>query len=126
MNLSTKPFCIGRPDFMNSSSTWFRSAQSAKAINEVTLPAVDVNTNKFSNTTDYEFDAVGNLIRDVHGRQFTFNGDNKQVEVRNSASQVVGEYKYDGLGKRIKKATSTSRSRGTTTRVMEDTHLSIR
>lgn len=79
----------------------------AKAINEVTLPAVDVNTNKFSNTTDYEFDAVGNLVRDIHGRQFTFNGDNKQVEVRNSANQVVGEYKYDGLGKRIKKETAT-------------------
>ncbi len=79
----------------------------AKAINEVTLPAVDVNTNKFSNTTDYEFDAVGNLIRDIHGRQFTFNGDNKQVEVRNSANQVVGEYKYDGLGKRIKKEAAT-------------------
>lgn len=79
----------------------------AKAINEVTLPAVDVNTNKFSNTTDYEFDAVGNLIRDIHGRQFTFNGDNKQVEVRNSANEVVGEYKYDGLGKRIKKDTAT-------------------
>ncbi|QQS33242.1 MAG: RHS repeat-associated core domain-containing protein [Acidobacteriota bacterium] len=41
------------------------------------------------------------------GRQFTFNGDNKQVEVRNSANQVVGEYKYDGLGKRIKKETAT-------------------
>ncbi len=79
----------------------------AKAINEVTLPAVDVNTNKFSNTTDYEFDAVGNLVRDIQGRQFTFNGDNKQVEVRNSANQVIGEYKYDGLGKRIKKETAT-------------------
>ena len=41
------------------------------------------------------------------GRQFTFNGDNKQVEVRNSANQVIGEYKYDGLGKRIKKDTAT-------------------
>lgn len=51
---------------------------------------VDANTNKFSNTTDYELDAVGNLIRDIHGRQFSFNGDNKQVEVRNGASQVVG------------------------------------
>lgn len=57
--------------------------------------------------SDYDFDAVGNLIRDIHGQQFTFNGDNKQVEVRNSANQVVGEYKYDGLGKRTKKDTAT-------------------
>lgn len=66
-----------------------------------------MNTNKFSNTTDYEFDAVGNLIRDIHGRQYTFNGDNKQIEVSDSQSNPVGEYKYDGLGKRIKKETAT-------------------
>jgi uncharacterized protein RhaS with RHS repeats len=79
----------------------------AKPINEVTLPAVDANTNRFSNAANYQYDAVGNLIRDIHGRQFVFNGDNKQVEVRNSANQVVGEYKYDGLGKRIKKITAS-------------------
>jgi RHS repeat-associated protein len=49
---------------------------------------------------------VGNLFRDIHGRQFVFNGDNKQVEVRNSANQIVGEYKCDGNGKRTKKITA--------------------
>ncbi len=75
----------------------------AKPINEVTLPSVDANTNRFSSGTDYEYDAVGNLIRDAHGRQFTFNGDNKQIEVKDQFDTVVGTYLYDGDGRRIKK-----------------------
>ena len=79
----------------------------AKPINEVTLPSVDANTNRFTSTNDYEYDAVGNLIRDIHGRQFTFNGDNKQVEVKDSQNSTIGEYVYDGSGKRIKKITAS-------------------
>jgi YD repeat-containing protein len=70
----------------------------AKTINEITLPSIDANTNRFSSTTDYEFDAVGNLIRDAHGRQFVFDGDNKQVEVKDDQDVTIGEYIYDGNG----------------------------
>ncbi|QYO66285.1 RHS repeat domain-containing protein [Leptolyngbya sp. 7M] len=79
----------------------------AKQINEVTLPAVDAATNRFSNTANYQFDAVGNLIVDAHGRQFVFNGDNKQVQVRDQYNNIVGEYVYDGNAKRIKKITAS-------------------
>jgi RHS repeat-associated protein len=79
----------------------------SKPISEVTLPSVDANTNRFSSGTDYEYDAVGNLIRDAHGRQFTFNGDNKQTEVKDQTDNTVGEYFYDGNGKRVKKVTAS-------------------
>lgn len=79
----------------------------AKAINETTLPAIDANTNRFSNTSNYQYDAVGNLIGDIHGRQFVFNGDNKQVQVKDQYNTTIGEYRYDGNGKRIKKITAS-------------------
>ncbi len=74
-------------------------------VNNLTLPAVDGNTNRFQSGQGYSYDAVGNLIGDPQGRQFIFNGDNKQVEVRD-ASGGVGEYVYDGSGKRVKKVTA--------------------
>ena len=79
----------------------------AKSINELTLPTVDANTNRFSSTTNYEYDEVGNLIRDANGRQFIFNGDNKQTQVKDVSDNVVGTYVYDGNGKRVKKITAS-------------------
>lgn len=94
---------------VNSSQTWIqefgydrygnRTSHSetvlgqAKAINETTLPAIDANTNRFSNSSNYQYDAVGNLIGDIHGRQFVFNGDNKQVQVKDQYNATVGEYR---------------------------------
>ena len=37
------------------------------------------------------------------GRQFTFNGENKQTEVRDVNGGLIGEYLYDGEGRRVKK-----------------------
>ncbi len=37
----------------------------------------------------------------------TFNGDNKQIEVKDASNNPVGKYFYDGNGKRVKKVTST-------------------
>lgn len=71
------------------------------------MPSIDPVTNRFSNTANYQFDAVGNLIGDIHGRQFVFNGENKQVQVRDAQNNVIGEYRYDGNGRRIKKITAT-------------------
>lgn len=39
-------------------------------------------------------------------RQFTFNGDNKQTEVKKDGV-TIGRYFYDGEGKRVKKETDT-------------------
>ena len=40
-------------------------------------------------------------------RQITFNGDNKQVEVKDANGNAIGKYYYDGEGKRVKKVTAT-------------------
>ena len=69
-------------------------------------PTVDVNTNRFTTGQGYTYDFAGNIVQDNQGRQFIFNGDNKQVEVRNSQNQIIGQYFYDADGKRIKKVTN--------------------
>lgn len=43
------------------------------------------------------------MIQDAEGRSFTFNGDDKQTEVRDAGNNVVGQYYYDGSGARVKK-----------------------
>lgn len=70
----------------------------------VTNPTVDQNTNRFViSGTNFQYDPNGNLTRDAEGRQFTFNGDNKQTQVKDSNNAVIGTYLYDGEGKRVKK-----------------------
>jgi RHS repeat-associated protein len=49
------------------------------------------------------FDNAGNTTQDAEGRQFFYDGENKQKEVKNAQNQVIGQYLYDGDGKRIKK-----------------------
>ncbi len=52
---------------------------------------------------DYTFDASGNTTHDADGRTFIYDAENKQVEVRDSQQNVIGQYQYDGDGKRVKK-----------------------
>ncbi|MGD9628011.1 MAG: RHS repeat domain-containing protein [Pyrinomonadaceae bacterium] len=75
------------------------TAQTLTAVEE---PAIDNTTNRIS-SSGYSFDANGNLIVDADGRQFTFNGDNKQTRVKDAQNNVIGTYSFDGEGKRIKK-----------------------
>lgn len=69
-------------------------------------PAVDAGKNRFT-STDFDYDNNGNIVQDkdpvtTQTRLFAFNGDNKQIEViENGVS--VGQYFYDGEGKRVKK-----------------------
>lgn len=70
-----------------------------------THPQIDAASNRFAATEGYTFDANGNVIVDFTGRQFTFNGDNKQTQVKDAANKLVGKYFYDGEGKRVKKLT---------------------
>jgi len=53
----------------------------------------------------YSFDKNGNLVVDPvsGGRQFGFDGDNKQSEVKDAVGNLIGRYFYDGEGRRIKK-----------------------
>ena len=67
-------------------------------------PQVDPNTNKL---VGYAFDNAGNTKTDASGRQFIYDGENKQVEVKDQSGASVGRYYYDGDGKRVKKITNT-------------------
>lgn len=66
-------------------------------------PTIDATNNRFTTGQGYVYDFNGNLINDAEGRSFTFNGDDKQTEVRNISNQIVGQYFYDGSGARVKK-----------------------
>ncbi|NMS31776.1 hypothetical protein, partial [Vibrio parahaemolyticus] len=64
-------------------------------------PTISTSNNRLT-STGWQYDAAGNTTADPEGRTFTYDGENKQVQVTNS-SGVVGQYFYNGDGLRIKK-----------------------
>jgi RHS repeat-associated protein len=52
---------------------------------------------------DYLYDTSGNTTKDANGRTFVYDGENKQIQVKDSQNQIIGEYFYDGDGNRVKK-----------------------
>ncbi|MGI8640758.1 MAG: RHS repeat domain-containing protein, partial [Pyrinomonadaceae bacterium] len=66
-------------------------------------PTVDVSNNRFTTGQGYTYDLAGNVITDAEGRTFVYDAENKQKEVRDVNNVVVGQYYYDGDGKRVKK-----------------------
>lgn len=52
---------------------------------------------------NWSYDSAGNVTVDPDGRTFTYDAENKQTEVKNSASVSLGTYFFDGDGKRVKK-----------------------
>jgi len=62
-------------------------------------PQIDPATNKL---VGYVFDTAGNTTTDANGQTFIYDAENKQVQV-NNPNGTVGQYFYDGDGKRIKK-----------------------
>ena len=74
-----------------------------EADRKVMNPSVDASNNRLSSTDGYTFDSSGNIIEDAQGRQFTYDAENKQVLVKDQYDSIIGEYVYDGDGKRIKK-----------------------
>src|SRR5262249_47894831 len=73
-------------------------------------PNIDPTSNKFTSSS-FVYDKNGNIVTDVDPvtsltRTFTFNGDNKQIAVSDSNGSI-GQYFYDGEGKRVKKVTGS-------------------
>jgi RHS repeat-associated protein len=68
------------------------------------LSDFDASTNRLVGLSEY--DAAGNLTKDNVGRQFKYDGDNKQVEFNPGAGLPVTKYFYDADGRRVKKETS--------------------
>jgi RHS repeat-associated protein len=62
----------------------------------------DINSAN-NRVTTHSFDNAGNTTIDAEGRTFFYDAENKQKEVRNSSNQIIGQYLYDGDGKRVKK-----------------------
>ncbi len=72
-------------------------------LRKILNPSANASDNRLSASDDYVFDTSGNTTEDAHGRTFIYDAENKQVEVLDSLENVIGEYSYDGDGKRIKK-----------------------
>ena len=66
-------------------------------------PDLNPANNRMATGQGWAYDAAGNVITDPEGRTFTYDAENKQIEVENSSSQTIGEYFFDGDGKRVKK-----------------------
>ncbi|MGB7067864.1 MAG: ribonuclease domain-containing protein, partial [Pyrinomonadaceae bacterium] len=62
-------------------------------------PQIDPATNRL---IGYQSDNAGNTKTDANGQTFIYDSENKQVQVNGSAG-TIGQYFYDGDGKRIKK-----------------------
>ena len=69
-------------------------------------PTISTANNRI-NASGYVYDNAGNLTNDPQLRAFTYDGENKQTKVVQQGA-TVGEYFYDGDGKRVKKISTTN------------------
>jgi RHS repeat-associated protein len=72
-------------------------------------PTITADHNQIT-STGYSYDSSGNTTRDASDRKFTYDAENKQIKVEALSSGTntvvgdpIGEYSYDGDGKRVKK-----------------------
>jgi len=77
-------------------------------------PSIAASSNRINldqdgdSVNDYAFDAVGNTTRDAQLRKFTYDAENKQTKIETVDSNgtvtgTIGQYSYDGDGRRVKK-----------------------
>ncbi len=69
----------------------------------LTNPTFNTANNRMASGQNWTYDSAGNVTVDPDGRTFTYDGENKQTEVKNSSSVSLGTYFFDGDGKRVKK-----------------------
>ena len=87
-----------RFDFTSSNTT----SPASNCTEAICNPTVSTSNNRLT-STGYLYDDAGNTTRDAEYRTFTYDGENKQTLVKNSFNATIGEYFYDGDGKRVKK-----------------------
>ncbi|MBV6497451.1 MAG: hypothetical protein JFAIHJKO_02599 [Pyrinomonadaceae bacterium] len=83
-------------------------AQNIAGVTTPPNPSIDPLTNRFNTGQGFTYDKNGNVVQDVdavtsEARTFVFNGDNKQIEVKDANGTAIGKYYYDGEGHRVKK-----------------------
>lgn len=90
----------GNRRFDESNTTTLGSCATA-----VCNPTVSTFTNRLT-STGYTFDENGNLTHDAEDQTFAYDAENHQKQVKdNSTLTVLGDYYYDGEGRRVKKVT---------------------
>ncbi|MGB7067998.1 MAG: hypothetical protein WBD22_00705, partial [Pyrinomonadaceae bacterium] len=67
-------------------------------------PSISTSTNRL---VGFGFDAAGNVTADAEGRTFGYDAENHQKEVKDASNVTIGQYLYDGEGKRVKKISNT-------------------
>ncbi len=83
----------------NETNTSMPASFSNQAL---TNPTISTTNNRLT-STGWTYDASGNTTGDPQSQTFIYDGENKQVEVKNSSSATIGQYAYDGDGRRVKK-----------------------
>jgi RHS repeat-associated protein len=68
-------------------------------------PTISTASNRISQS-GYSFDPNGSLTVDGNGNQFAYDAENHQKEVKDAATNVLGQYLYDGEGRRVKKVSN--------------------
>jgi RHS repeat-associated protein len=63
-------------------------------------PSANTQNNKLIGTN---YDEVGNTKIEASGQSYTYDAENKMVKAKTSSGATLGDYFYDGDGKRIKK-----------------------
>ena len=74
-----------------------------EADREIFNPDLNPANNRMAAGQGWAYDTAGNVITDAEGRQFSYDAENKQKEVKDSLNQTIGQYFFDGDGKRVKK-----------------------
>lgn len=67
----------------------------------VSNPTISTTTNRLT-SSGYTYDNAGNTTADAGGQSYTYDAENKMVAASNGGG-TLGQYSYDGDGKRIKK-----------------------
>ncbi len=67
--------------------------------------AVDPLTNRYTSIAGrpLSYDAAGNLTQDKDGYQFTYDYENRIVEIQDDTDSPVAEFAYDALAGRMGK-----------------------
>ncbi|KPK74646.1 MAG: hypothetical protein AMJ79_13515, partial [Phycisphaerae bacterium SM23_30] len=69
--------------------------------------AVNYLTNRYDNDQGEdivcEYDDAGNTIVDPNGYQYTYDYENRIIEIKDKDNTSIVEYAYDALGRRIQK-----------------------
>lgn len=96
----------------NGSSTWSQSYsydrygnRNISAGTGTTSLTFSGSSNKIT-TSGYAYDSGGNIISDASGKGFTYDSENNQTAV--TSGGILGNYAYDGDGKRVKKYNTSS------------------